>query len=82
MSNRTYGQVCPLARALDVLGDRWTLLVIRELLLGPKRFKELLLLLPAMGPNRLSDRLAMLVSSGVIRPITVGLAASPGYELT
>lgn len=82
MPNKTYGQICPLARALDVLGDRWTLLVIRELLLGPKRFKDLLSLLPAMGPNRLSDRLAMLVDSGVIRPTTLAQSAAPGYELT
>ena len=58
MPNKTYGQLCPMARALDVLGDRWTLLVIRELLLGPKRYKDLLATLPAMGTNRLSERLA------------------------
>jgi len=72
-----------MARALDVLGDRWTLLVIRELLLGPKRFRDLLAMLPAMGTNRLSERLAMLVSSDVIRPTTPALpAAAPAYELT
>jgi DNA-binding HxlR family transcriptional regulator len=72
-----------MARALDVLGDRWTLLLIRELLLGPKRFKELLAVLPAMGANRLSERLAMLVESGVIRPTTLAApAAAPAYELT
>jgi DNA-binding HxlR family transcriptional regulator len=76
MPNKTYGQVCPIARALDVLGDRWTLLVVRELLLGPKRFKDLLSMLPAMGTNRLSERLAMLVDNGVIR------STAPSYELT
>ncbi len=50
---KTYGQMCPLARSLDVLGERWTMLVIRELLLGPKRFKHLLAVLPAIGSNRL-----------------------------
>ncbi|HSW05183.1 helix-turn-helix domain-containing protein [Aquabacterium sp.] len=83
MANKTYGQLCPMARALDILGDRWTLLLIRELLLGPKRFKDLLAMLPAMGTNRLSERLAMLVDNGVIRPTTLpALAAAPAYELT
>jgi DNA-binding HxlR family transcriptional regulator len=83
MSNKTYGQLCPIARAMDVLGDRWTLLVIRELLLGPKRFKELLAVLPAMGTNRLSERLAMLSDTGVIRSTMLPLPASvPAYELT
>ena len=72
-----------MARALDILGDRWTLLVIRELLLGPKRFKDLLAMLPAMGTNRLSERLATLVDNGVIRPTTLSAsAAAPAYELT
>ncbi len=79
MSNKTYGQLCPIARAMDVLGDRWTLLLIRELLLGPKRFKDLLVMLPAMGANRLSERLAMLVDSGIIRPASQPV---PAYELT
>lgn len=83
MPNKTYGQLCPLARALDVLGDRWTLLVVRELLLGPKRFKDLLTALPAMGTNRLSERLAMLVESGVIQQTMLpGPSAAPAYELT
>lgn len=65
MLNKTYGQLCPIARSLDVLGERWTLLVVRELLLGPKRFKELLAALPAMGTNRMSARLKMLVENGI-----------------
>jgi len=83
MTNKTYGQLCPIARSLDVLGDRWTLLLIREFLLGPKRFKELLAVLPAMGTNRLSERLAMLVQNGVIQQITLRTPpAAPAYELT
>ena len=83
MSNKTYGQLCPLARSLDVLGDRWTLLIIRELLLGPKRFKNLLSALPAMGTNRLSERLNMLVENGVIQQVTPSAASSgSAYELT
>ncbi len=65
-ATRTYGQMCPIARSLDVLGERWTLLIVRELLLGPKRFKDLLGELPAMGTNRLSDRLKSLEADGVI----------------
>lgn len=72
-----------MARALDVLGDRWTLLLIRELLLGPKRFKDLLAMLPAMGTNRLSERLALLVDSGVIRSTALSApTAASAYELT
>ncbi|WP_204280802.1 MULTISPECIES: winged helix-turn-helix transcriptional regulator [Pseudomonas] len=83
MTNKTYGQICPIARSLDVLGDRWTLLLIRELLLGPKRFKDMLAILPAMGTNRLSERLAMLVQNGVIQQVTLRTPpTTPAYELT
>jgi DNA-binding HxlR family transcriptional regulator len=68
---RTYGQMCPIARSLDVLGERWTVLIVRELLLGPKRFKDLLGELPAMGTNRLSDRLKSLEADGVIAKTTL-----------
>jgi DNA-binding HxlR family transcriptional regulator len=79
MSNKTYGQLCPIARTMDILGERWTLLLVRELLLGPKRFKELLATLPSMGTNRLSERLDMLVSNGIVRPTSL---PAPAYELT
>jgi DNA-binding HxlR family transcriptional regulator len=65
-TTRTYGQMCPIARSLDVIGERWSLLIVRELLLGPKRFKDLLGELPAMGTNRLSDRLKTLEADGVV----------------
>lgn len=68
---RTYGQMCPIARALDVIGERWSLLIVRELLLGPKRFKDLLGALPAMGTNRLSDRLKSLEADRVITKTTL-----------
>lgn len=68
---RTYGQMCPIARALDVIGERWTLLIVRELLLGPKRFKDLLEELPAMGTNRLATRLKRLETDGVIAKATL-----------
>jgi DNA-binding HxlR family transcriptional regulator len=83
MSRRTYGQVCPIARSLDVLGERWTLLVVRELLLGPKRFKDLLAVLPAMGTTRLAERLKSLEADGVVTRVTL---PPPGdvraYQLT
>lgn len=75
--------MCPLARALDVLGERWTMLVVRELLLGPKRYKDLLAVLPAMGTNRLGERLASLSTDGVVRKVILSApAAVPVYELT
>jgi DNA-binding HxlR family transcriptional regulator len=70
-ATRIYGQMCPIARALDVVGERWSLLIVRELLLGPKRFKDLLAELPAMGTNRLSDRLKSLESDGVVTRATL-----------
>ena len=83
MTYRTYGQLRPLARSFDLMGDRWTLLLIREFLLGPKRFKDLLAILPAMGTNRLSERLAMLVQNGVTQQVNLRTPpATPAYELT
>ncbi|CAM3907116.1 winged helix-turn-helix transcriptional regulator [Smaragdicoccus niigatensis] len=83
MPTKTYGQVCPMARALDVLGERWTVLVVRELLLGPKRFKHLLAALPAIGANRLADRLKALDEAGIVRKGTLPAPAGvPVYELT
>ena len=74
---RSYDQFCPVAVALDLVGDRWTLLMVRELLLGPKRYGELGEALPAMGTNLLAERLRRLESSDVIRARQEG-----GYELT
>ena len=56
-TRRTYGDGCGVARALDVVGDRWAMLVVRELLLGPKRFTDLREGLPHVGPDILSQRL-------------------------
>lgn len=63
---RRYGQACPVAMAMDVLGERWTVLILRELLLGPKRFSEILGRMPSIGPNRLTDRLRTLHAIGVV----------------
>jgi DNA-binding HxlR family transcriptional regulator len=80
---RSYNQFCALARTLDLLGERWTLLVIRELLLGPRRFTDLLSGLPGIAPNLLSDRLRMLEGQGLITRATLPPpAASRVYELT
>ncbi|HEX4701170.1 MAG TPA: helix-turn-helix domain-containing protein [Pseudonocardiaceae bacterium] len=62
---RNYRQYCGLAAALDAVGERWTLLVVRELLLGPRRYTELLADLPGIGTNLLADRLRKLCALGV-----------------
>ena len=83
MPGRSYNQYCALARALDVVGERWTLLLIRELLLGPKRYKHLLAGLPGIGTNLLADRLRELERAGIVRRSTLPPPAdSPVYELT
>ena len=80
---RTYGQGCGTAFALDVIGDRWALLVVRELLFGPKRFTDLRDGLPGVGPNVLSQRLKELEEAGVISHRQLPPpAASAVYELT
>jgi DNA-binding HxlR family transcriptional regulator len=63
---RQYNQFCALARALDVVGERWTLLVVRELLLGPRRFNQLADALPGIGRNLLAARLRELRDAGLI----------------
>ena len=64
---RTYGDNCGVARALDVVGERWALLVVRELLLGPKRFTDLRAGLPHVSPDILAQRLRELEDSGIVR---------------
>ncbi|MEU4620101.1 winged helix-turn-helix transcriptional regulator [Actinoplanes sp. NPDC023801] len=80
---RQYGQLCGLAAALDVIGERWTLLVVRELLTSPARFNEILENLPGMGPNLLSERLRTLAALGVIEQCPVpGDGRGKMYRLT
>jgi DNA-binding HxlR family transcriptional regulator len=69
---RSYGQYCGLARALDVVGERWSLLVVRELLEGPRRYNELLAGLPGIATNLLAERLRGLEADGVIRRLDDG----------
>jgi DNA-binding HxlR family transcriptional regulator len=63
---KQYGQFCSVARALDLLGDRWAMLVVRELLLGPKRYTDLLGGLPGVGTNVLAVRLRELEDAGIV----------------
>src|SRR5687768_3408798 len=77
---RSYRQYCGLARALDVVGDRWNLLIVRQLLVGPARYGELHAGLPGVATNLLVDRLRDLEGAGVIERQPA--AAGPIYALT
>jgi DNA-binding HxlR family transcriptional regulator len=80
---RRYGQFCPIARALDLLGERWTLLIARELLVGPQRYTDLLAHLPGMWSNLLASRLRHLEAAGLVRRRWLDPpAARFVYELT
>jgi DNA-binding HxlR family transcriptional regulator len=76
---RSYGDPCGIARALDLVGERWALLIVRELLLGPKRFTDLRGGLAGVSPNVLSERLHALEECGILRRRKLGAAS---YELT
>lgn len=80
---RSYNQYCSLARALDIVGERWTLLIVRELLSGPKRFKDLQNALAGIGANLLSTRLKEMERNGLVLKATLpppGVASV--YDLT
>jgi DNA-binding HxlR family transcriptional regulator len=80
---RSYGDRCGVARALDVVGERWALLVVRDLLLGPKRFTDLRAGLPHVSPDVLSQRLRELEEAGIVRRTKLPPPASARvYELT
>ena len=80
---RTYGEACGIPRALDRVGERWALLVARELMLGPKRFTDLKTGLSHASPNVLAQRLRELEQVGVVRKRRLPPpAASQVYELT
>ncbi len=80
---RTYDDACAAAHALDLVGERWALLVVRELLLGPKRFTDLRAGIPKASPNVLAQRLRELERAGVVRRRKLPPpAASRVYELT
>ena len=80
---RSYAQLCGIATALDVIGDRWTLLVVRDLLLGPLRFSDLAEGLPGIGTNTLTTRLKALEVTGVVHRQLLPLPErGTVYELT
>ncbi|MGZ4179381.1 MAG: winged helix-turn-helix transcriptional regulator [Solirubrobacteraceae bacterium] len=82
-TRRSYGDPCGVARALDLVGERWALLVVRELLLGPKRFTDLRAGLPHLSADVLSQRLRELEQAGVVhRSKLPPPAGSRVYELT
>ncbi len=82
-TSRSYGDACGIARALDVVGERWALLVVRELLLGPQRFSDLRRALASASSNLVADRLRELESRGVVgRRKLAPPAGSWVYELT
>jgi DNA-binding HxlR family transcriptional regulator len=80
---KRYDQYCPMAHALDLIGDRWSLMVVRELMRGPKRYTDLVAGLPGIGTNVLAARLRDLESHGILTRTTLAPpAASKVYELT
>lgn len=80
---RAYHDACAMAHAMDLVGDRWALLVVRELILGPKRFTDLRAGLPGISPNVLSERLEELERFAIVRRRLLAPPASAwAYELT
>ncbi len=83
MSGARYAQFCSLARAAEILGERWTLLIIRELLLGQKRFGDLSDRLSGVSPTVLTTRLNALIESGVVQRVNLPPPFNAQvYELT
>lgn len=82
-NKRSYGDACGIARALDVVGERWALMVVRELLLGPKRFTDIRAGLPHVSPDVLAQRLRDLEHAGLVHHRRLPPPyASQVYELT
>lgn len=83
MTKRSYDQYCGIAVALDLVGERWTMLLVRNLLVGPKRFKDLYDGLPGISTGLLSDRLKQLEQAGIVeRAVLPPPAATVVYQLT
>jgi DNA-binding HxlR family transcriptional regulator len=83
MSGTRYAQFCALARATEIIGERWTLLIIRELLLGPMRFGDIAARLNDVSPALLTGRLNALIENGVVRRATLPAPFNVQvYELT
>jgi DNA-binding HxlR family transcriptional regulator len=82
-NKRSYNQVCPFARTMDIVGERWTLLILRTLIAGPQRYKDLLDNLPGIGTNLLAARLKELEREGIVqRRRLPPPAGSVVYEFT
>jgi len=79
---RSYGQYCGLARSLDIVGDRWNLLIVRQLLIAPARYRDLIDGLPGIATNLLADRLRDLEASGVVERRLAGQGSVVEYALT
>jgi len=83
MTRRSYDQFCGLARALDLVGERWTLLLVRDLSVGPQRYSDLLAGLPGIGSGLLAERLKQLEADGIVRKAHLPPPAAVSvYELT
>ncbi|MFD8338954.1 winged helix-turn-helix transcriptional regulator [Streptomyces solisilvae] len=83
LKTRSYNDVCGLAQALDNVGERWALLIVRELLFGPRRFTELRLSLEGISQNVLSQRLRELQTASVVVSVKAASSArAHAYELT
>ena len=83
MSGTRYNQFCALARAAEIVGERWTLLIIRELLLSPMRFGDLRARLDDVSPALLTDRLNVLMEAGVVQRAALPAPFNAQvYELT
>lgn len=83
MSNKTYNQYCAITHALDQIGERWTLVLVRNLLLGPKRFSDLMRGAPGISTNTLAERLKSLEADGLVKSdFLPPPAASTVYRLT
>jgi DNA-binding HxlR family transcriptional regulator/putative sterol carrier protein len=82
-ARKTYSQYCPVARALDVVGERWTLLIVRDLMMGPKRYTDLRAGLPGIATDILTARLRTLEQAGFVRRRELPRPApATVYELT
>ena len=78
----SYAQFCPVAKAAEILGERWTILILRELTFGSTRFSELRKGLPRISPTLLAERLRKLETAGVIRHVASGTGETAEYRLT
>lgn len=79
---RSYGQYCPIAKAVEILGDRWTLLIVRDLLTGTRRFNDLERGLPGISRGLLAARLRQLQRMGVLEKRVMGHERATEYHLT